>query len=150
MLSHFLDPPGNHPRGAIFPTMGWINQSSVDSHCKPLGWLIGWRQVNFDLTGLLDSYRMICFYGAGLKGLNSTGEYNSRNLFWLRPGGMRMWCKNSALSRTICGPEIRKSENFFIDLSFYRYLSLHDGRKCSLALPTEAHFRLTVMGKRPL
>ena len=36
VFGHFLDPPGNHPRGAIFPTVEWINQSSVDSHCKPL------------------------------------------------------------------------------------------------------------------
>ena len=34
MLSHFLDPPGNHPHGAIFPTVDWINQSSVDFHAK--------------------------------------------------------------------------------------------------------------------
>ena len=26
-------------------------------------WLIDWRKVNFDLIGLLDSYRPICFYG---------------------------------------------------------------------------------------
>ena len=40
MLSHFLDPPGNHPRRAIFPEMWKINQSSLDFHCKPFGWLI--------------------------------------------------------------------------------------------------------------
>ena len=65
-LSHFLDPPGNHPRRAIFPEMCKINQSSVDFHCKPLwslwlDWFIGF--VPPDLF----------FTGAGLKWLNMTG-----------------------------------------------------------------------------
>ena len=62
-----LDPPGNHPRGAIFPTVDQINQSSVDFYCKSFAWLIDWRKVNFDLIGLLDTYRPICFYGGGAK-----------------------------------------------------------------------------------
>ena len=56
-----------HTRRAIFPEMCKINQSSVDFHCKPFGWLIDWRWVNFNLIGLLDSYRPICFYGGGAK-----------------------------------------------------------------------------------
>ena len=52
-----------------FPGNVQINQSSVDFHCKPFGWLIDWYwwKVNFDLIGLLDSYRPICFYGGGAK-----------------------------------------------------------------------------------
>ena len=46
VFGHFLDPPGNHPRGAIFPTVDWINQSSVDFHCKPFGWLIDWLTIS--------------------------------------------------------------------------------------------------------
>ena len=67
VFGHFLNPLGNHPRGAILPD-GRFNQS-----IKPrlslwtLGWLIDWRKVNFDLIGLLDSYRTICFYGGGAK-----------------------------------------------------------------------------------
>ena len=63
MLSHFLHSLRNYTLRAIFPEMCKINQSSVDCHCKPFGWLIDWRQVNFDLIGLLESYRPICFYG---------------------------------------------------------------------------------------
>ena len=36
-------------------------------------------RVNFDLIGLLDSYRPICFRGAWLKWLNITGWYS---IFW--------------------------------------------------------------------
>ena len=43
VFGQFLDPPVNHPRGAIFPTVDSINQSSVDFHCEPFGWLIDWR-----------------------------------------------------------------------------------------------------------
>ena len=41
-----LDPPGNHPRGAIFPTVDPINQSSIDFHCKSIGWLIDWLTIS--------------------------------------------------------------------------------------------------------
>ena len=34
-MSHFLDPPGNHPHGAIFPTVDSINQSMKR-------WLVYW------------------------------------------------------------------------------------------------------------
>ena len=68
MMSHFLHSLGNYTRRAIFPEMCKINQSSVDFHCELLvDWLIDWRYVNFDLIGLLDSYRTICFYGGGAK-----------------------------------------------------------------------------------
>ena len=30
-----------------------------------IDWLIDWRSVNFDLIGLLDPYRPICFYEGG-------------------------------------------------------------------------------------
>ena len=43
VLSHFLHSLGNYTRGAIFPETCKINQSSIDFHCKPLGWLIDWR-----------------------------------------------------------------------------------------------------------
>ena len=46
VFGHFLDPPGNHPRGAIFPTVDKINQSSVDFHCKPFEWLIDWLTIS--------------------------------------------------------------------------------------------------------
>ena len=45
MLSYFLHSLGNHTRRAIFPKMCKINQSSVDFHCKPFGWLIAWLTV---------------------------------------------------------------------------------------------------------
>ena len=67
MSSHFLHSLGNYTRRAIFPEMCKINQSSLDFHCEPFGWLIDWRKVNFDLIGLLDSYRPTCFYGGGAK-----------------------------------------------------------------------------------
>ena len=50
-----------------FPTVDSINQSSVGFHCKPFYWLVDWRKVNFDLIGLVNSYRPICFYGSGAK-----------------------------------------------------------------------------------
>ena len=46
VFGHFLDPPGNHPRGAIFPEICKINQSSVDFQCKPFGWLIDWLTIS--------------------------------------------------------------------------------------------------------
>ena len=51
----------------------------MDFHCKPFDWLIDWRQVNFDLIGLLDSYRTICFYGGGAKVIEHRGtiQYSS-------------------------------------------------------------------------
>ena len=59
VFGHLLDPPGNHPRGAIFPVVDSINQSSVDFDCKSV-----WSQI---LIGLLDSYRTVCCYGGGAK-----------------------------------------------------------------------------------
>ena len=71
VFGHFLDPPGNHPHGAIFPTVDQINQSINQAWVfivdLPVDWLIDWRQDKFDLTGLLDSYHTICFYGGGAK-----------------------------------------------------------------------------------
>ena len=63
-----MDPPGNHPRGAIFPTVDWINQSSLDFHCKPLTWLVYWIRTAWSVfTG----------GGAGLKWPNTAGQYNT-------------------------------------------------------------------------
>ena len=46
MLSHFLHSLGNYTRGAIFPEMCKINQSSADCHCRSLwslwlDWFVG-------------------------------------------------------------------------------------------------------------
>ena len=60
--SHFLHSLGNYTPRVIFPEMCKINQSIKRI---PLNWLLDWRKVNFDLIGLLDSYRTICFYGGG-------------------------------------------------------------------------------------
>ena len=46
VFGHFFDPPGNHPRGTIFPDMCKINQSSVDLYCKPFGRLIDWLMIS--------------------------------------------------------------------------------------------------------
>ena len=46
VFGHFFDPPGNHPRGAFFPTVDQINQSSVDFYCKPFDWLIDWLTIS--------------------------------------------------------------------------------------------------------
>ena len=46
VFGHFLAPPGNHPRGAIFPTVDSINQSSLDFHCKPFDRLIDWLIIS--------------------------------------------------------------------------------------------------------
>ena len=75
----FLDPPGNHPRGAIFPTVDYINQSSVDFHCKPFGWLIDWLTMKLTLTWLVYWIRTTrsVFTGAGLKWLNTAGQYST-------------------------------------------------------------------------
>ena len=45
------------------------------------GWLIDWRKDNFDLTGLLDSYRTICFTRAGLKWPITAGQYSLFSCF---------------------------------------------------------------------
>ena len=66
MLSHFLHSLGNYTRRAIFPDMCKINQSSVDFHCEPYD--------HFDLIGLVDSYRPICFYGGGAKVTQRNGD----------------------------------------------------------------------------
>ena len=47
----------------------------------PFGWLIDWRQLNFDLIGLLDSYRTICFYGGGAK---VTEHRGTKQYIWWR------------------------------------------------------------------
>ena len=54
VFNHFLDPPGNHPRGAIFPTVDEINQPTKNDNKFPqrwskhfvidlFDWLIDWR-----------------------------------------------------------------------------------------------------------
>ena len=42
--------------------------------------MIDWWKVNFDLIGLLDSYRTICFYGGGAK---VTEQYSIYFLFFI-------------------------------------------------------------------
>ena len=37
---------GNYTRRAVFPEMCKINQSSVDFHCEPFGWLIDWLTMS--------------------------------------------------------------------------------------------------------
>ena len=89
MLSHFLPSLGNYTRRAIFPEMCKISQSSVDFDCKPFGWLLDWRKVNFDLIGLLDSYRPICFHGGGAKVTRQNGTIpgDSKCTLSSMPGG---------------------------------------------------------------
>ena len=56
-----------------------INQSSVDFHGKPFGWLIDWLiDDKLTLTWLVYWIRTVrsVFTGAGLKWLNMTGKYS--------------------------------------------------------------------------
>ena len=134
VFGHFLNPPGNHPRGAIFPTVDSINQSSVDSHCKlSVDWLIDWQEGNFDLIGLLDSYCTICFYGGGTKVTKHRGtiQYSTGHLhleYWAfgraserrlaygraSPRSVphwRRWGKRSYPTRYLFFPEEKRQRN---------------------------------------
>ena len=56
LLSRYVVLLGNYTRGAIFPEMCKINQSSVDFHCKPLyslwlDWFIGFVPPDLFLRG---------------------------------------------------------------------------------------------------
>ena len=47
VFGHFLDPPGNHPRGAIFPTVDQINQSINQSIIRSRFFrLIDWLTIS--------------------------------------------------------------------------------------------------------
>ena len=61
---------------------GGLNQSIKRRlSLQTFGWLIDWKWVNFDLIGLLDSYRMICFYGGGA---NVTEHCGTMQYFYKR------------------------------------------------------------------
>ena len=55
-------PWGNYPDGGLNQS---IKRRLSLSILRLTDWLIDWRKVNFDLTGLLDLYCPICFYGGG-------------------------------------------------------------------------------------
>ena len=84
VFGHFLDPPGNHPRGAIFPSVDKISQSSVDLHCNPSGRLIDWLiDDKLTLTWLVYWIRTArsVFTGAGLQWPNIAGQYSTFSHF---------------------------------------------------------------------
>ena len=79
---------GNRGRNFAESKSESINQSidqSINQSIKgsPFGWLLDWRWVNFDLIGLLDSYRPICFYGGGAKVTRHDGIMQSALCFKL-------------------------------------------------------------------
>ena len=77
VFGHFFDPPGNHPRGLIFPTVNQINQSSVDFPCNPsVDWLIDDKLTLTWLVYWIRTARSV-FTGAGLKWPNIAGQYST-------------------------------------------------------------------------
>ena len=86
MLSSFLPSLGNYTRRAIFPEMCKINQSSVDFHGKPLGWLLDWLTKSWLwldwFIGFVPPDRFL--REAGLKWLNITGIMQCENSAGIR------------------------------------------------------------------
>ena len=79
VFGHFLDPPGNHPRGAIFPK-GELNQSIKRRLPLQTFHLIDWLiEDKLTLTWLVDWIRTArsVFTGAGLKWLKTAGQYSN-------------------------------------------------------------------------
>ena len=80
-----------------FSTVNWINQSSVDFHCKPLvDWLIDDKLTLTWLAYWIRTARS-AFTGAGLKWPNTAGRYSSRLFF------ARIFCQGFIVNQMVRG-----------------------------------------------